>query len=367
VLGAVALIAAGDALGQQVAPQPMQERAQPCAGAKVGSLGLTGWDCRGDCTLALDERHQEKAWSFSVEPRIDGIVAGGPADGILQAGDILVAIDEFLITTKDAGEYIVNLPPDADVKVRFRRGGRIAEATIHTLAACRTSWQGPVPPPPPGPPPAPAVAVPKVRVMAPRVRAVPPSRPDSAPAAAAAPRPRPPRRPGQAPGRARLGIGFQCTNCGTRTDSVARGDVWFFSEPPEVTAVDAAGAADRAGIQIGDRIVAVNGAAITTEAGGRAFTAISTGVEARVTVAKRNGREETVTLTAAIPAPPQPPPVAIRAPESLPLRFSGEMAGVEVEVRGHPVMVSELRGERTIIINADGLWIRIRVPSEGGR
>jgi hypothetical protein len=46
----------------------------------------------------------------------------------------------------------------------------------------------------------------------------------------------------------------------------------------------------------------------------------------------------------------------------MPLRYSGTVAGVEVEVRGEPVTVSELEGTRIILINADGIWIRIRVP-----
>ena len=46
----------------------------------------------------------------------------------------------------------------------------------------------------------------------------------------------------------------------------------------------------------------------------------------------------------------------------MPLRYSGVVNGVEVEVWGDPVTVSELRGSRTIYINADGLWIRISVP-----
>ena len=50
------------------------------------------------------------------------------------------------------------------------------------------------------------------------------------------------------------------------------------------------------------------------------------------------------------------------APEGMPLRFSGTMSGVEVEIRGDPVMVSEMEDARTIYINAEGLWIRITVP-----
>jgi hypothetical protein len=46
----------------------------------------------------------------------------------------------------------------------------------------------------------------------------------------------------------------------------------------------------------------------------------------------------------------------------MPLRYSGTMGGVEGEIRGDPVMVSEMEDARTIYINADGLWIRITVP-----
>ena len=62
--------------------------------------------------------------------------------------------------------------------------------------------------------------------------------------------------------------------------------------------------------------------------------------------------------------PPPPPPV--EPPEGMPLRYSGSLAGVEVEVRGTPVTVSELTEARVILINANGLWIRIRIPPGGG-
>ena len=82
--------------------------------------------------------------------------------------------------------------------------------------------------------------------------------------------------------------------------------------------------------------------------------------------------------TLADPAPPAPrapravpdraaypaPTGAMAAPEGMPLRYSGSVNGVEVEVRGLPVMVSEMKGARTLYINAEGLWIRITVPRE---
>ena len=57
----------------------------------------------------------------------------------------------------------------------------------------------------------------------------------------------------------------------------------------------------------------------------------------------------------------------VAAPVDLPLSYSGTVAGVEVEVRGGPVAVSEMKGARILLINAEGLWIRIRVPAGTGR
>lgn len=399
-VGACAFLAPGRAASQKApaaAATMKGEGFQACTGRVVGSLGLTGWDCRGDCTITLDERREEtKAWTFSVEPRITGVEAGGPAHGKLEAGDVLVAIDGLLITTAEGGSYFANLPSDADVKVRYRRGGRVAEAVVHTASVCGNAWDVPPPPPPPAPGDVPRVVTPRVRITG--VAPAPtPAEPPHRTGVAAVP-PVPPLAPSAPlPPRPLLGIGFTCTECGTRADSASGKEVWFFSRPPEVTSVDAGGAADRAGIQIGDRVVAVGGAGITTDAGGRAFGAIRPGVAVRLTVAKRNGREQTVTLVpearetraptppvpgpepAAAPVPAQTPKVVTPAapaapsghpepPVGLPLRYSGTLAGVEVEVRGEPVMVSsDAQGTRTMVIWTDGLWIRIRVPTAGGR
>jgi hypothetical protein len=325
---------------------------------------------------------------------VNGVVPGGPADGLLRAGDLIVAIDGALITTPAGGARIANLAPGTAVVVRYRRDGRLGEATVRTTAVCSTSWQPPEPPEPP------RLDAPPARVTAPRLRPGVNIRTDSA-----LPRgvelgtvARHPRLAtvfgGQLP-RPRLGIGFTCSECGTRTDPATGDELWFFSQPLEVTAVDEGGPADQAGIQIGDLIKAVNGHSLQSEEGGRAFTDLKSGESVRLTLAKRNGREVEVTVipaeagpaavtAPAAPAVPEVPParparggispapflpplppdsaVAASPPEGLPVRYLGTVAGVEVEVRGAPVMVSELRGARVILIQANGLWIRVRVP-----
>jgi hypothetical protein len=158
-----------------------------------------------------------------------------------------------------------------------------------------------------------------------------------------------------------------------------------------VTAVNTGGPAAGAGIQRGDLIKAIDGNALDTDAGGLAFTRLRAGENVELTVVKRTGAEVQVNLVpearrsvgvsvpAVEPAPraepvpsarPALPPVTGRpstpvlpeAPEGMPLRYSGGMDGVEVEVWGDPVQVSELRGARTLYIQADGMWIRITVP-----
>jgi hypothetical protein len=156
---------------------------------------------------------------------------------------------------------------------------------------------------------------------------------------------------------------------------------------------------------MGDLISGVGGFDLDTEAGGQAFSGLTPGEPATLTVVKRNGSKVDVevvpveaddrvlvgrivplpepdaptppsrargVVSRAVPLPPDreayPEPMAdVAAPVDLPLSYSGTVAGVEVEVRGGPVAVSEMKGARILLINAEGLWIRIRVPAGAGR
>ena len=93
-----------------------------------------------------------------------------------------------------------------------------------------------------------------------------------------------------------LGIGFSCRECGTRIDEETGEEVWFFSGSLEVTAVNRDGPADEVGIVRGDLIKAIEGHAIETDEGGRAFTDITFGQEVRLTVVRRSGREVEVVV-----------------------------------------------------------------------
>jgi S1-C subfamily serine protease len=412
-------------------------------GVPQGDLGISGLDCRGECTLTMNERGEEQAWSFTVEPRINGINRDGPAQGKLRRGDVLVAIDGVPITTRDGGVRYANVEPGQEVELMVRREGDLRRVTIRAGSVC---------PPPPPKPLSPAPLLPRAEVLtidtasAPLPgrgvavgRLAPPPPPDTSVAVprralgiAVSPRVvvAPERTPvavaegiasrgvvaatatasagllaGNSP-TGRLGIGFQCKECGTRTDEVSNEEIWFFSGPLEVTAVNSGGPADEAGIRRGDFIKAIDGRDIDTDEGGLAYTRIKPGEPVRLTVIKRNGSEVEVSLIPEEPTRvglvrgravvPEPSGVALATPESairpstvtpvrpglpdrvdvptpvaemepppdMPLRYSGAVNGVEIEVRGEPVSVSEFKGTRTLYINADGIWIKIRVPRE---
>jgi hypothetical protein len=358
------------------------------AGMEVGDIGISGLDCVGECTLSIKEDGSSRSWFFSAEPRVFGVESGGPTDGILESGDLLVAIDGLLITTKEGGQRYANLEPGERIRLRYRRDGRAREASVRVEEGCLD------PPNPAGmisrvpPPPTPPDEVRSVGIaVAPRVRVAPTRRPTPTTGTSSSRGVSRTTVPRRAPvgilettsPAGSLGIGISCTNCGTRTDEETGEDIWFFSGPLEVTAVNTGGPASGAGIQRGDLIKAIDGNALDTDAGGLAFTRLRAGERVGLTVVKRTGAEVQVGLVpeertrarrptrvsepapASEPASPRSTGVAT-APAGMPLRYSGTMSGVEVEVRGDPVMVSEMEGARTIYINADGLWIRITVP-----
>ena len=205
-------------------------------------------------------------------------------------------------------------------------------------------------------------------------------------------RPLPPRVTPEVP-EGRLGISFSCGPCTlSRADRDGLG-IWDFSGPIEVIGVDPGGPADLAGIQLGDQIKAVNGERLESREGGEAFSRMAPGESLELTVVKRSGEEEVVTVVPVtseslstamrmrsrdalgesrrvepitgviVRRADEPVPDVAEPPEGMPLRYSGSVEGVEVEVRGEPVTVSEIQGARIVLIKAEGLWIRIRMPT----
>ncbi|MBT8398236.1 MAG: PDZ domain-containing protein, partial [Gemmatimonadetes bacterium] len=303
------------------------------AGMEEGTLGISGLDCVGECTLTIRNEGAERTWSFSTEPRIIGIARGGPAEGTLETGDFLVAIDGILITTREGGRRYANLQPGERVSVRYRRDGRVREGTVRVGSRCRDVSEpvgaaarvAPLPPVPDDPRSVGvAVVAPRVRVAPDRARTAV-SGAERATGLAIAPVARPTQTgllAGSTP-TGRLGIGFRCTECGTRADEETEENVWFFSGPLEVTAVNVGGPAEEAGIKRGDLIKAIDGKSIDTDEGGLTFTRITPGESVRLTVVRRNGAEEDVSLVPDEAGPVGAPGAPSRVDAREPRRAAG--------------------------------------------
>lgn len=122
-----ALLALPPAAGAQACPPERLVAAHP---------GFEMFVCYGgNCRIAVREegalRHV-----FTVEPRVRGVVPDGPADGRLRDGDVIVAVDGRLITTRAGGERMASLPPYQPVTFRVRRDGREMDVTLTPMAAC---------------------------------------------------------------------------------------------------------------------------------------------------------------------------------------------------------------------------------------
>lgn len=347
---------------------------------------------------------QVRRVSFGAEPTVTAVRAGGPADGRLRAGDVIVGIDGQLITTRAAGERWSAVEAGERVVLTVRRDGR--ETRVGLTTGQRCARVSPAPPAPaataavsppggarPAAPPAPgsvaraAAAGSAVgrAVVAGRVAGATMAAPPAPPAPAALP-------------DGWFGFGISCSDCLMWTGPGAEGPAFRFSVPPEVESVEPGTPAAAAGLEAGDLLLAIDGVALTSEAGGRAFARVEPGQSVRFRI-RRDARALDLTMRAIAregreTAPtawvfgrgeartPLPTSVFLRgerigsvwettgtaAPTvSRTLRYSGTVGNAVVEVRGSPsVVVSEVRPGGDVIIRVGQTEIRVTAPPGGG-
>lgn len=302
VLFVAATVATSDEGWTQVAAR--EPSGQPCAGFVVGTVGILDMDCRRGCALMLRGPEQgstlwRPVWSFTVEPQITLIAPNSPAQGVLQEGDRIVAVDGFLITTPEGGRRFAKLVPDSTVTIRYRRDGRTREATLRAVARCGPAVEG-----------GPGFVMPTmtrdsisgsvISWDGPGILIQTWTEDNGRRTVMAFP------RGGrlnlrQSGGRAvieipesRYGMNFSCGPCSSADRDGRR--AWRFSNPIEVIGIAEGGPAERAGVRVGDRITHVDGERIDTRRGGEAFSSVRPGRPVQLTVTGRDGAERTVTL-----------------------------------------------------------------------
>jgi len=359
---AMLLTAAGSADGQQgiasACPDGSQQR---------GAIGISSFEC-SNCTMYTMQDDGNRSWSFSAEPTVRTVEKGSPADGKIDDGDRLVAIDGHLITTAEGGRRLANLTPGEAVSIVVRSGSR--ERTVEVIPRGECSRSS-------GVAAAPALAA---SPSPERMPMVPP--PDRMPAPVIAAKPAVGVSVGAVP-RATLallptgwfGFGIQCTECRWSVDDEDGTSEWEFSSPPEVSSIQAGSPAAAAGLRRGDVLLEIDGESLETEEGGRQFGSVKPGQSVRWTY-RRDGETRTTTATAAErpgPTAPLPPDestagyvhgrtLGYTASDLSALRYSGLVGATSVEVRGAgSVVVNIIEPGRELEIVTSDSRTRIRL------
>lgn len=137
VLAVSAASSAADSIQSQISQSNTDLVVQCGPGQAVsGDLGYTGTECHG-CTISGKHLAGEPDMEFAAEPVLSGIRKDGPADGKLQEGDLLVAIDGQAITTREAAVHLSWLKPNDPVRLTVRRLGVLVDVEIRPAPRCR--------------------------------------------------------------------------------------------------------------------------------------------------------------------------------------------------------------------------------------
>ena len=372
VLGsALALTLSGQAIAQE-----RQRQAAACGVNQIakGSIGYSGLECHCDFTYLKEDTGGEGQffYHFRAEPVIRGAKPGGPADGKLRDGDVVTAIDGYLITTREGGKRFADPEVGRPLTLTVRRGGREVDVEIVPEWECMTiNFADPAPPAMPAPPEPVARAAPPARVAEP----VPDVRVAVEAPVVVATRlrvavPLPPR-PLMALPKGYFGFGISCRECSVkREDDVP---VWEFTYNPELTGVEPGMPAHDAGMRSGDILTHINGHELTSPEGGRLFGAVQPGDTVTFRFARDNtSREAQVVATervvvrlglaepvvAAVTARAVPLAAAEITPKPADMtRFTGVLGDAHIVVSGGPITVSRTDDE-VIIVSGD---IRVRI------
>ncbi len=205
--------------------------------------------------------HAAANWiQFGGELELRDIPPNGPAAGRVQDGDVLVAVDGALVTTRDGSERLFRARAGHPLHLLVRRQGRDREVVIVPTSGESSG-----------------------RAARPAMPAV-----SGAPSATGA------VAQFHVPGW--LGIGLAC-NCTLQAGPHGT-ESWTFAEAPEVFAVGPGGPAERGGVRKGDIVERIDGLQLTTPEGGRQWSTIAPGQQVRLGIRRDRAQINLVVLAA---------------------------------------------------------------------
>ena len=210
--------------------------AASCAGPGA-AFGVMSYNCT-NCSVEMKEPGRT-TYLFHAEPTVLSVEPGSP----LQVGDVVISLNGKAITSREGAEMFAYPPKGIHLVMVRRHGGRFALRVV-VAADCATLDKDMV--------------------------------------------------AGAATGR--FGFAVSCKPSCTRARGSDGTDYWKFDGEPPVVKLRAGGPAELAGIQVGDRVVEVDGASVLTEQGAlRLLRSQSAGATLRVVVV-RGERRITVDL-----------------------------------------------------------------------
>jgi C-terminal processing protease CtpA/Prc len=195
--------------------------------------------------------HAAADWiQLGGEIELRDIRPDGPAAGRVQDGDILVAVDGALITTRAGSEHLFDAQPGRPLRLTIRRGGRDREVVVVPMGGRAEKTE------------------------------------------AHASKPAPTGSTPRGPARGWLGVGLSC-QCTVQSNPDG-GEIWSFDKTPEVFAVRDDGPAVHAGVRVGDLVETIDGVPLTTAEGGRRWSAIAPGESIRLGIRRGHAQIDLV-------------------------------------------------------------------------
>lgn len=294
-----------------------------------------------DCTVNADPS-DARPWRFRSGIVVDAVEPGGPAQGVLRAGDVIVAADGDPVTSARGARRLWSLRPGASVRLTIQRAGRRMEVTLRASSIC------------PDDPRAIGHYAPAVVTGAGGTASGSPGQPTPAPLARPGSRPSGPVPVPDSPDlrpEGWLGFGLACNGCGWAREAGDAAPYWESEDEPILYAVQPGSPAARAGLREGDVLTHVRALPIASRQGGRALGAVRPGE--RVSLRVRRGARTVEADVVAGRRPSAAPPPAVR--------YAGQVGGVRVELSGadpSDVSVDGETGEMSITVN--GATVRLR-------
>ncbi len=251
-------------------------------------------------------------WEFSVEPILWRIDSLGPGARKLRNGDVLVAVNGFTVTSERGSTELGDLQVSVPVTLLIRRDDRTFEVDITPAWTCDGVV---VSAGPSHVPPSVAIGLQNLRIA---LRARNTAQVQETLRAQETLRLRTDtvrlqrdsliilrgdslrvgilRTLHSRRAAGTLGLGIRCSRCSFRYPSSDSSAVWEFSGHPEVISVEDGGAADEAGLEVGDVLTHVDGLDLAIPEGGERWGALRAGdtVEIRY---RRGNESHTTTLT----------------------------------------------------------------------